>query len=649
MTRQAIDFQGIASFERTLAEQLQNYLEERETYFSSLIAESIPTEPDPSQPILDSLGTPKKLSSGVEAFTRKVSQAVIAHSTTQNQWKDTVTSINNAMCKYADLLQQIAVELFQQLDLTGIEQWRTELLQVVENVKEILLHHMEDLKWALKRLESQLWEYKRSIVDQTKFMPWLSQLVPQWKSIVDSALIKNLEKSQKFLNFRYLTFLHRFELYNDLNDQVEVKMTKFSSYHVLATLETDEQESFKHLYRLLKLWKLNRNAKALPDAELSRVIRYSINPQKSASLFKNYFQALQKKLFTQSREIKRTDGKLDFNSDFDLQPSSEVISENETTMKQMELQGSITGQRFELHTLGATISAYRSFLLQSDPNPYVRTRGGFSEWIVGQEPSQTKSLMDQEYTIEKLDTLYLQFSESVKQPSLKGEINDINGLKILENRRQLFHELDLSIYEMGQPLASSSMMTSKAENFVNLLNQLNELGSRDPDVVSDITPLLSKVMRADWKYNVLQDIPLFHQLYSVHMNLLPPITDRNHINRLRQFKKHILQLTQWVKEKNMHTHLHEIEFDINDIKGYLQDFLAQLQRMARDPVYASHEGKVSLIQDTAQQLLEYRYMFCHFFHHLRQNEIDEKSLRNQFLFVDQYFETIENKLDEIVE
>ncbi|MBA3603429.1 MAG: hypothetical protein H0W50_07265, partial [Parachlamydiaceae bacterium] len=295
MTRQAIDFQGIASFEKTLAEQLQNYLEKRETYFSSLIAESIPTEPDPSQPMLDNLG-PKKLSSGVEAFTRKVTQAVIAHSTTQNQWKHTVTSINIAMCKYADLLQQITVELFQQLDLTGIEQWRTELLHVVENVKEILLHHMEDLKWALKRLESQLWEYKRSTVDQTKFMPWLNQFIPPWKSILNPALIKNLEKSQKFLNFRFLTFLHRFELYTDLNEQVEVKMTKFSSYHVLATLEIDEQESFKHLYRLLKLWKLNRNAKALPDEELSRVIRYSINPQKSASLFKNYFQALHKKL-----------------------------------------------------------------------------------------------------------------------------------------------------------------------------------------------------------------------------------------------------------------------------------------------------------------------------------------------------------------
>jgi hypothetical protein len=207
----------------------------------------------------------------------------------------------------------------------------------------------------------------------------------------------------------------------------------------------------------------------------------------------------------------------------------------------------------------------------------------------------------------------------------------------------------MAIYDMGQPLASASMMASKAEHFVKLLNQLNELGSRDPDVVSDITPLLSNAMRADWKYNVLQDIPLFHQLYSVHINILPPITDRNHINRLRQFKKHIQQLTQWVKEKNMHAHLQEIEFDINDIKGYLQDFLAQLQRTVKDPIYSTHEGKVSLIKDTAQQLLEYRYMFCNFFHHLRQNEIDEKSLRNQFLFVDQYFETIENKLDEIAE
>ncbi len=535
------------------------------------------------------------------------------------------------MWRYTDLLQQIAVELFQQLDQTGIEQWRPELIQVVENIKEILLHHMEDLKWALKRLESQLWEYKRSIKNQNTLMPWINNLVPLWQGILDHSLIRNLEKSQKFLNSRYLTFLNRYEQYHDLNDQVEIKMNKFSSYHVLASLEQEEQDSFKHLYRMLKLWKLNQQAKALPDDELIRVIRYSVNPEKAAGLFKNYFQSLHNKLFSQSREIKQPHiQEVDHSSD-------QLSPDKEASMRQMELQGAINGQRFELHTLGATISAYRSFLLQSDPNPYIRTRGGFSEWIVGHEPAQTKSLMDQEYNIEKLDTLYLQLSESIKSPLTESSKTD----------PYLYRDLQYAIYEMGQPLASSSRMASKAEHFVYLLNQLNELGSRDPEVVSQITPLLSKVMRADWKYNALQDIPLFHQLYSAHINILPPITDRNHINRLRQFKRLIQQLMGWVKEKNMYIHLHEIELDINDIKGYLQDFLATLQRASKEPAY--QENKTALIQSTAQQLLEYRYLFSQFFHHLHQNEMDEKSLRNQFLFVDHYFETIENKLAEMKE
>lgn len=631
MTRQEIDFQGIASFERALVEQLQNYLEEKETHFSDCIANSIPTEPNASEPKLENANVPKKLSSGVEAFTRKVSQATTAHTNTESQWQQTVNAVNEAMCKYAELLQQIAVELFQQIDLTSIEQWRPELLQVVEKIKEILLHHMEDLKWALKRLESQLWEYKHTTENENKFIGWLCRYFPLRKTIIEPALIKNLEKSQKFLNFRYLTFFHRYELYNDLNDQIEVKMTKFSSYHVLSTLDNEEQENFKRLYRLLKLWKLNRQNKALPDDELIRVIRYAINPEKAASFFKNYFQALQNKLFSQSRQIKRQEVEAD--------PSDQSARENEANMKLMALQGAIQGQRFELHTLGATISAYRSFLLRSDPNPYVRTRGGFSEWIVGLEPSQTKSLIDQEYDIEKLDSLYLQFFESIKNPEEAT----------VKERQELYHELQLAIYEMGQPLASSSLMTSKAEHFVQLLDKLNELGSRDPEVVAQITPLLSKAMRADWKYNVLQEIPRFHQLYSVHMQILTPITDRNHINRIRHFKRLIQQLTQWVKEKNMYIHLNQIELDINDIKGYLQDFLAQLQRLSKDPTYSLKENLGTLIDDTAQQLLECRYLFCHFFNHLRQNEIDEKSLRNQFLFVDHYFETIENKLDDMEE
>lgn len=632
MAWQPIDFQGISSFEKALATQLQHYLEVKQTHLSQVIADSIPSEVDPSNPKLDPAKILRKLSDGVDAFTRKVSQSQSLPLAKEEQWQPVAKKINAALWEYAELLQSMAVELFQQLDLVGVEQWKPDVLKVVDEIKENLLHHMEDLKWAIKRLESQLWEYKRATSNPVQFEKLLSYFKPFRGNIIDHTLLKNLDKSQKFLGFRYQNFQHRYEQYIELNDQIERKMSKFQTYDVLSTLDQDEQESFKRLYRLLKLWKANKQAKALPNRELVRVLRYSVPSEKAAIFFKNYYNALQNQLFTQSRNLKDTrpatiENFQESHAEGEEDQASDIVNA-------LELQNALTNQRFELHTLGATISAYRSFLLESDPNPYVRTRGGFSEWIVGHEPSQTKSLVEQEYDVERLDGLYLQFLESIK-PSHESSSY---------SHEQLYDRIENVLHDMGQPLASQSMMQLRGQQFVELLNQLNELGTRDPEVTKHITPLLSRAMRADWKYHVLHEIPLFHQLYAVHMKILPPIDDRQHENRLKNFKRLLQKLQQWVKDKSTLMHLHEIEMDINDIKEYLQDFLAQLQRIARDDTLFNKSTGEDVIAKTAHELLEYRYLFGHFFHHLRQTEMDERLMRTQFLFVDHYFETVENKL-----
>lgn len=637
MAWQAIDFQGISSFEKALANQLRLYLEEKQTHLSQVIADSIPSEVDASNPVLEVAQAHRKLSDGVEAFTRKVSQTTAIPSINEEQWQAAARKINAALWEYAELLQSVAVELFQQLDLVGIEQWRPEVLKVVDSIKEILLHNMEDLKWAIKRLESQLWEYKRATSNPVRFEKFLSYFKPLWGNIIDHTIVKNLEKSQKFLGFRYQNFQHRYEQYIELNDEIEKKMSKFQTYNVLATLDPEEQDSFKRLYRLLKLWKANKQAKALPNRELVRVLRYAITPEKAATFFKNYYNALQNKLFSQSRNLK--DGPSSAENNNSENENNEGIDGNQEdlasdTPSMLELQSALSNQRFELHTLGATISAYRSFLLESDPNPYVRTRGGFSEWIVGHEPSQTKSLVEQEYDIERLDALYLQFLEFIKPSHEDSPFT----------HQQIYSQIESTLHDMGQPLASNTMMHVRAQHFVTQLKQLNELGTRDPEVTKHITPLLSKAMRADWKYHVLHEIPLFHQLYAVHMKILPALDDRQHTNRLKHFKRLLQQLQQWVQDKSTLAHMHEIELDINDIKGYLQDFLAQLQRIARDMTLFTKSSGEAIMTKTAHELLEYRYLFGHFFHRLRQTEMDERLMRNQFLFVDHYFETVENKL-----
>jgi hypothetical protein len=91
--------------------------------------------------------------------------------------------------------------------------------------------------------------------------------------------------------------------------------------------------------------------------------------------------------------------------------------------------------------------------------------------------------------------------------------------------------------------------------------------------------------------------------------------------------------------------VHEIELDMNDMKTYLQDFLATIQRATRDKSQDPFLDET--IHKLHHQLLEYRYLFGQFFLSIMSRNSDGMQLRNQFLFVDQYFESVENLLQNL--
>ena len=196
---------------------------------------------------------------------------------------------------------------------------------------------------------------------------------------------------------------------------------------------------------------------------------------------------------------------------------------------------------------------------------------------------------------------------------------------------------------MGQPLTSINIMKGYQEKILNHLKELDELGSFSSYVVEFCGDVLSKTMRTDWKYHTLFEMPLFYNIYHIHQGIVGSVEDRQHINRMNKFNRLIDQIKDWVKKRSIPRHSQEIEHDMNDIKEYLQEFFASVQRTTGDESISAGQGKV-LIREISQQLMEYRFIFGKFFHDLRQSEPEERSLRNQFLFVDQYFESIENKL-----
>lgn len=616
MTWRPIDFNGIIYLNRTTIDQLQVYLDNKEWQLARVLLNSIhPFQSFEAPPsIAMSPYMPMKLPEAVEALGKQIRQLQQSKSplADTNDWRLAAEKINKGLWEYLEVIEECITELFQQLSLLGIEDWKSELVDMVFDIKEILVHHLEDLQWKMKRIETQLQEY-RSICEKT--LPFWKKISLPFSSLLDRALYTNVRKSRKYLEFQYQNFSSKYKHFNEIYSKTAQKLEKFNQYTTFNQLDDDSQEKLKKIYQLTKIWELNSKSRFLPRNETIRALRGFISPEKALTIFKDYYKLLQKQLFTYGNLIKR---------DHTFVTSSEKVEKMEEEL--------LTG-RGELHTLGVTANKYRDFLLKTDPNPYVRSRLGFPEWIVGPEPHQTKVMRSLSYDIENLDGLYEKFRQAMERKSVAPDtpITELDG------------SIQKILHEMSQPLMSKSLMQLQVDRLINLLQQFDELTNINEEIVPYMGQVLGKALRADWKYNVLFTIPAFHDVYETHHGLVGAVDDRQHLNRMQKFKRYIQQIEQWIKDNDTPKHTHEIELDMNDIKGYLQDFLGQVQRLAsptneKEPT----QKEVALVEN---ELLEYRYLFGNFFSHLRDDHPEERMIRRQFLFVDQYFEAVENKIN----
>lgn len=618
MSWQPIDFQGITSIDTSLVDLIHQYLEEKEGDLSKSILEAIPEELIPALPY--SFNTPIKLSDAIEMFNKKCLQITMGTITNEGlNWKRTVHEINQALWEYVEVLEGCATELYQQLEQIGLEQWHPRLPHVVSTINELLLHKMEDLTWGIKRLEGNLWKYRISCEKQLNRSTLLLNLSHYWKSLLDRDLTGNLDKCQAFLRSQSYKFLKRYGGYVELQEKVDKYLEKLETYPVLSSLERSSQIQFKKLYQLLKLWELNRQEKAVPSRELVLAIRHALSIEKAIGLIKEYYDAFKAHLFRQSRSLKNLGERL---------LTDDSLKNN--------FKENITQCLEEIHMMGATSAGYRDFLLRADPDPYVRSRLGFSEWITGPEPAQTKPLLDLGYEMESLNTLCERLGDALdRDPEISASAID-----------QVDPTIKRALHEMNQPLVTHRMMRNKAEVVLDGLQKLNEWEAFSQDVVHYVGQVFLALLRRDWKFQVVHELNLFHQLYQIHQGLLKPIDDRAHTARLQKFTKLLHQIQDWVSKNRAQSHFHDIEMDLNDIKEYLQDFLGYVQRVFQDK-HLTFEKAQEWKAKIDQELLEYRFLFGSFFYHLRQNEVEGQLIRRQCLFVDQYFETVEQLLYEV--
>jgi len=622
MDWKAINFEGIVVLDNPLIDLLTNYLDEKETRLSHVIVEAMPQPPTESKPTLTL--DPKvamRLSEAVEIFSKYNYQATESQHLSRESCQQSIKRINKTLWEYLETLEGTVTELFQQLEQVGLEQWHVRLAHVVGSIRDILIHKMEELIWAMRRLEELLWRcwYACESPDSTALY-WI-KCTRLWSSLIDRKLFTRVQQNQELLNTQYQKFMNRYRGYLQLQNQVDKQVDKIVGYATLASLDLDHQTQFIKLYQLLKLWELNRSSKVLPSQELVLALRNIMSVDKAIGVLRDYYNALRRKLFEKSLQFKQKGAEL-----------------SEEPVLKESMHAVLKGYQAETHLLGATISHYREFLLLADPDPYVRTRLGYSDWLVGPEPIQTKPLLNLGYDAETLDEMFKQMEQSLDKGFDKQQAA----------HKQLNEDIQGYFYEMNNPLASQRLMRSHAENLLDKMKQIDELGSLDMKAIDYMNEVLAKLLRIDWKYHVSFGFPLFHQLFATHQGLLQTISDRHHASRMQKFKKLTQQILEWVRSQKTQAHAHEIELDMNDIKGYLQDFLGYVQRSFNEPNLIKSRA-MQLHREMMQELLEYRYLFGNFFYRLRQNESEGQLIRRQFLFVDQYFESIEQRLHDVAE
>lgn len=599
-----INFQGVVVIDSELIDQLVSYLDEKR---NRLAHDIVAIFEDGSSNIPKDLNLPQAIET-IKAqiqFRLKEEEKTHAH-LRLNSIKD---RLNHASWDYVEVLEGCVVEFLQQIDNVRLDQMTQDTIKAIGNLKNILTRRIEEALESIRQLEEELREYNHAAPrEQRSILEKMTHVLGWRVRVLDRMLLENLHKSLQFLEARERELREHYQGYQLLAARATDSMRKFDGYHVLSRISADTQYKYREVYRLLKMWEANQKTKVMSEQELTKVLRSVAPVEQVTEVFKEYHSGLKQTLYSMSRDLKSEAS----------QSTAEVVAVKTHLRQRLNLYS------LELQSMGSTIGRYREFLLRTDPNPYVRSRWGFSDWVVGPEPRQSKELMRVGYEVESLNALSTNFRQALSKQD-----------EVVKNSQALpfYYEIHAVLHEMGQPLASRGMMRKRADSLVTYLQELDEFGSPSAVIVESMSEILSKALRADWKYHVLHEIPAFHQLYAIHMGLVGEVEDPEHLMFVMKLRKMIQQAKEWTKTNEMGLHVKQIEQELMDLKGDLQEFLAGL-----DGGVLSQE-KVALRQ---RELLEYRYLFGSFCHYYCQQQGDH--VRSDFLYIDQYFEYIENKL-----
>ncbi len=585
-----------------MLEQFREFLDKQEAALAdALLLATIPAIDSKVQAPLHLHGSGHfRLAQALQVMTARI-RNLHEGKTTENEWQSAVTVINKAFWNYVEVLEGAVQELFGHMDKVDLNGWSEGYYNIVTSFKELLAHRIEDLLWVFKRVEDQMIAYRLICKRQKNIWMIFGRLLSRFSHALDKSILENLAKSDEVLAVRYKSFDVSYNALKVLIPEIQEKESRFASFPVFVTLEKEQRDLIIKLYRLIALNDKNAKLKTLNQQLLVDTLNNVAKAGSVCAQFRHYIAEIRKKLFEYCLNWQA-------NGDPSIQKPIQTLEK-------------------ELDFTRNLIGSYREMLARSESRPYSQTRWQMTEWIVGKEPRKTRDLLHLLYRIDSLKKIF---------PAIELAI-DRKGLQegYLLKRGRLKKQMDDVLHEMGQPLSSRNLIQVKADRLIELIDLADELGGSLGDVRGMVQEVLLRALHFDAKYQVLNDYPRFHEIYSIHEGLMPTIDNPEHNKRMKLFQSVIQHVEHWVRKHEVESHTSELDVDEAAIHESLQEVLGAIQRNQ----FSTEEKR-----QYDQMLLAYRYQFSRFFHFLRSYEAEGKAIRSQFAFVDHYLDAMENHL-----
>ena len=436
------------------------------------------TDSLPSRPLLHRWKKNDSLSDIVETYESWMEEAGKNSLSKKISSESLGKQLSDLIWEWVDWLDVGVGNWIERVKGVLVELWVHGCWGEVEKEVFVLQKILEDLLQFLQKMEALLNAYANVFGEKKKkhffqVLPWL-----------DSYLEKRVQELRQFLQGQMGIFTEGWAHYQKEKEKWSLPV---QSKTVLEVSE-EQYRDYENFFTLLALQENPGLHPKMLEEPICRTLRKYVKPAKN--FFVSAVERFRLHLCTLSHEWKR---------------------ENMANTDLFAWQSKVACLVEEMTRLSQCMGRFRTFLLTHDPNPYLRARWGFTEWVAGPESAIAKQMVVSIEQVEELRATGERFLCSLRQDRVEK----------LQVEESAWHTIQHILHQMGSPVISLADTQILAERFVEQFSLWDEFGAFASVRVMETGRFLSAALREDWKFFSLSQLARFRELYQWHRLLWP--------------------------------------------------------------------------------------------------------------------------------